>query len=125
MKAYIIRTDLTSEIVEFEKGESYALLSGAVGGYIECVNLRHDIDMWVNEEGKVLDLVLNPVGTRIWTTFYGPTDTIVGNVIFTGGVDENGETLGLSDVALQNLQTYYETAIEMIQHSLRDLFEGV
>ena len=125
MKAYIIRTNLTSDVVEFEKGESYALLSGAVGGYIECVGLRGDLDMWVNEEGKLQGLPLNPIGTRIWSVFYGPTDTIVGDVIFTGGVDENGETLGLTDETLHKLQWFYETAIEMLQHHLRDLFEGV
>ena len=103
MKAYIINMDGTGGVVEFERGESYSVLSGAVGGYIECVSLASDLDMWVNEEGKLMGLPVNPIGTRMWRAAFGPTDVIVGDIIFTGGVDKNGETLGLSDRHIERL----------------------
>ena len=114
MKGYIINTDGTGGVVEFERGESYSILSGAVGGYIECVSLSRDLDMWVNEEGKLAGLPINDVGTRMWMTAFGPTDVIVGDIIFTGGVDDEGETLGLSERSIERLDEVrlsYLTAI--------------
>lgn len=103
MKGYIINTDGTGGVVDFERGGSYEVLSGAVGGYIECVSVKDDLDMWVNEEGKLIGLPLNPIGTRVWREVYGPTDVIAGDIIFTGGVDDEGETLGLSDIHIARL----------------------
>jgi hypothetical protein len=98
MKAYIINTDGTGGVVEFDHaGASYSIMQNAVGGYFECVSLSDDLDMWVNEEGKLLGLPTNEIGTRMWRAAFGPTDIIVGNIIFTGGADDNGDTLGLSD----------------------------
>jgi hypothetical protein len=103
MKAYIINTDGTGGVVEFDKHNSFDTLSGAVGGWIECVALSDDLDMWVNEEGKLVGLPVNVIGTRMWRAAFGPTDVIVGNVIFTGGVDDEGETLGLSERSIERL----------------------
>lgn len=105
MKAYIVRTDNTTAIVEFEYGKSYEMLKSAVGGWIECVSLDKDLDMWVNEEGKLLGLPVNEIATHCWESVYGRTDIIVGDVIFTGGVDEDGETLGLHNYAIARLDT--------------------
>jgi hypothetical protein len=44
--------------------------------------------MWCNEEGKLTGLPVNPVATAMWTRYFGETDVIVGNVVFTGGADE-------------------------------------
>lgn len=108
MKAFIITTEGETREVEFERGASYDLLSGAVGGYIECVSLSDSVDMWVNEEGKLIGLPFNEIGTRLWTAAYGPTDVIVGDIILTGGADDEGETLGLSDRALDRLRSLTE-----------------
>ena len=96
-QAVIIKTDGTKSIVEFEVGKSYNIIKEAVGGYIQVVPLeKANVDLWVNEEGKLNNLPQNPIGTSLWVDEYGYTDTIVGNIIITGGTDENGETLGLS-----------------------------
>jgi hypothetical protein len=112
MRAIAINTK--SEISEhhFERGESYDLLSDSVGGMIECVSLSDKIDMWINEEGKVYNFDLNPLATAIWEHKYGKTDIIVGDVILTGGVDEEGETLGLSDDIFEKLWTVFSRAKE-------------
>ena len=68
--------------------------------------------MWVNEEGKLSDdPIQNPTGTALWVDNYGETDVIIGNIIFTGGTDANGHTLGLSDEQLNSLLNYTKTAI--------------
>lgn len=104
MKAYIVKVDGSREIVEFEKGNSYDVLSKAVGGYIECVSFADNLDMWVNEEGKLIGLPVNDYGTVFWQSIYGATDVICGDIIFTGGVDSEGETLGLSDDEITALE---------------------
>lgn len=106
-KAVIINTNGSKSIVEFEAGNSYDLLSGAVGGWIECVSLvSKNADLWLNEEGKLDGLPQNPIGTALWTDEYGFTDIIVGNIIITGGVDNEGETLGLTDEQVNYFMNY-------------------
>jgi hypothetical protein len=106
-KAVIIKTDGTKEVVEFEIGESYDLLSKSVEGWIECVSLiSRNADMWVNEEGKLNGLPVNTHATALWVEEFGMTDIIVGNIIITGGVDNEGETLGLSDEQVSNFMNY-------------------
>lgn len=106
MKALIIPVDGKPREVAFDRGASYEVLRNAVGGYIECVALSDTLDMWVNEDGKLISLPINSTATFLWTLVYGPTDVIVGDVIFTGGVDDEGETLGLSDDQIERLLAF-------------------
>ena len=103
MKALHIKTDGKVMILEFTNDTCYKTLSGAVGGLIECVALSKDIDMWVNEEGKVFGLDLNPHATRLFMHTYGVVDPIAGDVVVTGGVSDEGETLGLSDESIDEI----------------------
>jgi hypothetical protein len=81
---------------EFEIGNSYRLLSNAVGGMIECVGLRNNIDMWVNDNGIAENLPYNATATAIyWSNFGFMSGTIFGDVIFTSS-DGMGETIGLT-----------------------------
>jgi hypothetical protein len=73
-------------------------LQTAVGGWVQAVDLDDDLTIWVNEEGKIEGLPVNPIATRLWEKYIGAgTDIIVGTAVFTGGTDEDGETLGLAD----------------------------
>jgi hypothetical protein len=102
VKALVIKTTGEREVREFSNETSYTVLSGAVGGLIECVNLPAlDVEMWVNEEGKLTGLDFNPYGTALWAICYGETDIIVGDIVLTGGTDEEGYTLGLPEHALE------------------------
>jgi Domain of unknown function (DUF3846) len=97
-KAVIIRTDGSREVAEFDNSTCYEVLSGAVEGLIECVPLLDQkTDLWVNEEGKLNGLDQNEIATKLWVDNYGYTDVIVGNVVVTGGTDDEGYTLGLTD----------------------------
>lgn len=104
MKAVIIRTDDSRELVEFTRETEHATVSGAVGGYIERIPLRtRGADMWVNEEGKLLDLPLNHGATRLWEENYGCTDYTAGDAIITGAADFEGYITGLSDEQIDQL----------------------
>ena len=107
-KAVIIKVDGTKSVAEFEVGDSYTLLKDTVGGLIECVTLRDKnfADMWLNEEGKLLNFEVNPIATALWEDMYGTTDYICGDVIITGNADDEGETLGLSDEEVSYFLTY-------------------
>lgn len=100
-KALIVNVDGDYEVVEFELGNSYNLLRNAVEGWIECVSLGN-ADLWLNEEGKLIGLPINEFATKLFTQRFGAVDLIVGNVVLTGGVDEDGETVGLDEDTLQN-----------------------
>lgn len=104
MKALILRTDNTV-VVEQDNNEvvAYATLSSAVGGYIEAVALPSGMTLWVNEDGKNLGLPVNEYATRLFVSAYGATDIIVGNAIVTGGVDDEGNDLGLTDEEIDAL----------------------
>ena len=75
---------------------SLAVLQSGVGGWIEPVDLSEEVTMYCNEEGKLGDYLPNPIATIIFNTTFAPTrDIIMGDVVFTGGVDDEGDTLGL------------------------------
>lgn len=94
--AVIVTTDEVSAVKLFDIGNSYDMLREAVGGWIECVRIRHDIDMWLNEEGKLNGLERNNFATALfWDAFGFMSDIIVGDVIFTSS-NEEGETIGLN-----------------------------
>jgi len=95
-KAVIISTEGHKSVVEFEFGKSYQLLSDAVGGMIECVGLK-DADLWCNENGIAEGLELNMIASAIYSNAFGAGNPVLGNVIITGSVDAEGETLGLTD----------------------------
>ena len=95
-KAVIISTEGHKSVVEFEFGKSYQILSDAVGGMIECVGLK-DADLWCNENGIAEGLELNMIASAIYSDAFNASNPILGNVIITGSVDAEGETLGLTD----------------------------
>jgi hypothetical protein len=106
-KGLIIKVDGTKEVVSFDNDTSYKVLSGAVGGYIQCVYMPNSgLDLWVHEEGKLNGFDQNPIGTALWVDEYGTTDIIVGDIIITCGTDDDGYTLGLSDEQIATLMAY-------------------
>lgn len=80
-------------------------LQGAVGGYVEAVSFPlagSEATMWLNEEGKLADEpqrnwkadVVCPLAWDDW---------IAGDVVFTGGVGPDGETLVLNEAQVAEL----------------------
>lgn len=101
---YISTNDAVTLRHSVDEFVSYETLSNAVGGMIEAVTLPSGITLWVNEEGKLNGLPVNKVATNLMTRAFGQQfDILVGNVIVTGGADDEGETLGLTDEQLEML----------------------
>lgn len=95
-KAVVITAEGEKKLVEFDFAKSYPLLSETVGGMIECVGLGN-ADLWCNENGIAEGLPLNMIASAIYSETFKTSNPILGNVIITGGADEEGETLGLTD----------------------------
>lgn len=72
-----------------------SVLQAAVGGYLELV--PHSIPnftVFCDEHGKMKKKKYNELATTI---FGPPGDMIVGPIVVLGPVDEDGDTLGLTD----------------------------
>ena len=107
MKGVVVTTDLEIRIEGFSD-PLYKTVGSAVGGYIEHVKparLRHPYCMIVNEEGRLLDLPLNPIGSF----FYGTDkhgEPIAGNIVIMkdGYRDGERDIVGLGDVEAEEIK---------------------
>jgi hypothetical protein len=115
MKAALrINTDFTTEILDLED-DSLKKLQDAVGGLIQAVDLHDDLTLWCNEEGKLIGLTPNVIGTHLYEKNFAVKDVIMGDIVFTGGTDDEGDNLGLPfawQVQLQELADKLRKAYE-------------
>jgi len=103
-KAVVIKTNGTTETIEMGPSNELSVLQESVGGWIQAIQLSDTLVMWLNEEGKMESLPHNAIAQWYWDMAFGPeTDYIVGNVVFTGGVDNEGETIGLTEEQVATL----------------------
>lgn len=81
--AIVIKTDGTKDALQPKDNKVFTLeeLKSVVGVYIEIVQLTEDYLMVINEEGKLLDLPINVVATRVYRASRNTDDFIVGNVL--------------------------------------------
>lgn len=88
-------------VTEFDGG--LAELQAAVGGFIEPVPSDPLVTIWVNEEGKFHNPIVNRLAMDVWIPWdihhcmVQGGDWIAGNVVVTGGVDGRGETLDIDE----------------------------
>ena len=76
---------------------SLKTMQTAVGGLIEPIDLNRRVTLWVNEEGKLGGFEPNPIATAIFIKTFDVEDVVMGDVIFTGGTDDDGQTMALAD----------------------------
>jgi hypothetical protein len=95
--AVIVTTKAEVSIIDIAEG-SLKKLQSAVDGLIQPIDLDANVTMWVNEEGLLRsDLEMNDIATSLYAQMYDITNPLMGDVVFTGGTDGEGETLGLGD----------------------------
>jgi len=104
LKYILIPVNGEPEVVELDGATvPYDALVENIEGWLECVTVDDDKTMWVDEEGKLNGLPVNHQATLLWEQSYGFTDVIVGPAVVSGGTDENGDTLGLTDVEVSEV----------------------
>jgi hypothetical protein len=76
--------------------DSLEILQNAVGGLIELVRLEHQLDAYINEEGLLLRLPPNPVGTAMCELLADGyvQPVLVGPIVFVG--EDDAETVSLT-----------------------------
>ena len=110
-KAVVITTEGEKSVVTFTIGDSYKILSDTVEGMIECVRLSENEDLWCNDNGIAEGKPLNLIASAIYSETFNAGNPILGNVIITGGADEEGETLGLSDELVEKWMAYSKQSV--------------
>ena len=121
-KALAITTLGEATIIDLNEG-SLEKLQKAVGGYVQAVDLCEGVTMWCNEEGKMMSLPHNPFGQAFWETAFpvsefGRTDYIVGDIVLTGGADDEGDTLGLTSEEIDELLKSVKWVGDLISPSI-------
>lgn len=107
-KALVLTTNNEQREIDIEADE-LAALQAEVGGYVECVSLFQNLDLWLNEEGKILNLPYNQHADNLFASARGEMmDVIVGNAVLTGGSDEDGEVKPLTEKAIEAVKRYLE-----------------
>lgn len=110
-----INTDFTTEILDLE-ADSLMQLQEAVGGLVQAVDLHDDLTLWCNEEGKLIGLTPNIIGTHLYEKNFAVTDTIMGDIVFTGGTDDEGDNLALP--------TAWQVQLQELADKLRKAYEA-
>jgi hypothetical protein len=86
--------------------------------YFDHLDLAQDLDLWVDDEGLLTEpVVVNWAATDLRDTFWMqngieiPSDwpPLAGKALLTGGADDEGETLSLSDGLIEQLEGFFAT----------------
>ena len=117
MKGVVVTTNHEVRVEDFSD-PIYKTVGSAVGGYIEHVHpmrLARPLCMSVNEEGRLLDLPLNHIGSF----FYGTDqhgEPIVGNIVVMKDGYRNGEPdiVGLDDSEVERVKYTISTLMSMM-----------
>ena len=111
--ALVVRQDFSMERLDVEE-EFLAKMQNAVDGLIQPVDLTPSLTLWVNEEGLLRnDLGVNMFASIMYQEFFKTANLLMGDAVFTGGVDPEGETLGLSESMIAHLVTWV-TSLETV-----------
>ena len=90
MLVAVINVDGTVEGREIEG--NLKSMQEIVGGLIQPIDLTEEATIWVNEEGLLLGMEVNPLASDLVRQWYDGL-TLVGPAFVTGGTDEDGNTL--------------------------------
>jgi len=70
---------------------------------VDLVPLDEGLDMWLDDEGLYNNVTPNPAATMVAHLYGFTRQPYYGVVVFTGGVDEDGNALPLSDQTMRRL----------------------
>lgn len=118
-----IRITTTGEVTTLDLStEPLATLQAGVGGLVQAVDLSQRLTLWLNEEGKVLGQAHNAYGQFFWDKLYGAhTDYIVGDIVISGGTDQDGDTLGLTEQQVEWVMYFVDRVREVVEPSIKVL----
>jgi hypothetical protein len=111
--ALVVNSNGSHEVIDIET-DTLSKLQTAVDGLIQPIDLTESLTMWVNEEFLFRNsFEPNILGTAMYQTVGGEY-TILGNVVFTGGVDSEGYSMGLTDYDYERLTSFAKEAERLL-----------
>jgi hypothetical protein len=105
MLVAIINVDGTVEAKQIDG--SLESMQSIVEGLIEPVNLQEDLTLWVNEEGMYREDYNFLASGIAGIPLNGPA-------FITGGIDEDGKTLGINPAYVSRIKSYAEVVVSFI-----------
>lgn len=110
-----VTTEGTATVNERGSEDTLAHLQSQVGGFIELVRLKPNLDMYLDEDGMGKRLPPNFPGT-LMADYYGFNQgrPLLGPVVFTGGTDSAGETMSLTPDQTMQLTRLAARAVEVM-----------
>ena len=120
MKGIVITTDQKMTVQDFSS-PLYKTVGAVVDGPIERVSprgLSHPYCMLVNENGHLLNLRVNPVGSYLYAT-YEHGWPILGTVVImkTGMTPEGPDIIGLDDEEIEQITEEFCTEFHLERNS--------
>ena len=103
-KIIVKKVDSDPVVVDVDKLELEDM-QALVGRFIEALHVGGEIDMWLNDSGKINGL---PVNLVLGSQDYEILDTIHGDIFFASSTPE-GETVGLSDPQITWIKNNFES----------------
>ena len=70
----------------------------------DVVAVADDLDMWLDDEGLLTDRRPNLLASQLVLQITGRLQRWVGDVVFTGGVDPEGDSMPLSQARLDGIR---------------------
>ena len=97
IRCILVKVFEQPKVIEIE--HNLSTLQKYVGGLIDIVELENDVDIIINDEGKLLGLSPNLV-------LYEFRDIIVGDFLVVG--QKNGETISLSEEKIEKYMKRFD-----------------
>ena len=96
--ALLIRADGTEQEVHPANGKRFSLeeLQGFVGGLVELIDVGEGI-MWINEEGKLINLPYNEGATGLAAPYLFWGDYVAGDVLVLSAKEDRESRVGDED----------------------------
>lgn len=94
--AVVVAVDGVATVHRWDPADTLSRLQEAVGGHVDVIGLSPALDMWLNDEGLVNGMLINWAATAVAAAHGYVYQPYAGPVVFTGGTDEEGNTLPLT-----------------------------
>ena len=93
MTAVILTPHGPATLADLPAGETeaFAWIRAQVDGYVEQHTITQPvtgerITIWMNEDGRMRGLPVNPLATSLWLDAYPAADPLVGTIVVTGAM---------------------------------------
>lgn len=106
IKALVVGLDRSMEVVDLPTDGLLQAMYEKIGtDIVEAVDIADDVTVWVDEEGLLRpDPQVNWLATLCACAATQQPYRLFGVAVFTGGTDDDGETLAISDEAVDRVR---------------------